>query len=96
MITFDRNKKVHEQITEEIWCKGKMFTRSYPSTTRIEKACVVGWIDQVYGHDGRDAYERKLQKEVRKNGRFYWVPDWNDSPETKFEDVMRVLKKLDI
>ena len=93
MLHIDKNRKVHEQITEETWCKGG---------TTYDKQCMVLWIVSVYGNDAiRFAHYERIKTELgylvdNECYRLKDIYNWNDAPERTFDDILALLRKLDI
>jgi len=83
--------KVHELITKKTWKRGK-----------AEKgACCVGqWIENVYQSNAdRIIAIVKIAGRVHPKVEGYYmgaVIGWNDAPERTFEEVLAILKELDI
>src|SRR5574337_1253637 len=78
------------------WCKGYFAKdkRGIKISERDEKAvrfCLVGAIHKCYEDDkSRKIFERIL-KTLRKEGKFTFSSDFNDSPKTRFADVRRLI-----
>ena len=104
MITLDRSKKLHTQITEDTWCKCGMYIKN--ANQEIEGACLMGYLELYYGtgvwvntspknpDDRVRAYLfDKFPDEWCKGGRS--IAYMNDCV-LKFSDLTEMLKELDI
>lgn len=80
-------KKIWQLITKKRWCRNT-FSDGHGAH------CAVGWIDKVYVGDKNILAKRKLEFMIKD----YWISitNWNDNPETKFEDVYKAFKKANI
>ncbi len=90
------NIKIHEQITEETWCKGYYaYTKDnnavHPLNENAVKWCLAGWMYKIYGDTLFDHIKQKIQSII--NG---YEITWNDKPERTFEEVKELLIKADI
>jgi hypothetical protein len=92
--------KAYELLSDESkWAKKSYAYEATggPCDPRSETACswcVMGAIERCY-FDGEvtGMYLDMITKVKRKVGR---IPEWNDAKETTYEEVIAVLKELDI
>jgi hypothetical protein len=99
--------KVHEQITEQTWCR-MYFARTQTDdptpifSERAAKWCLVGWLHKVYvsGWEVSIAVER-LNSVLSSvlHGHTSGTGDlarWNNSPHTTFQQVHELLKRANV
>ena len=92
-LVVDMSKKIHEQITPETWCsKGGGCLDS-------GALCIWLWCSERY----RGSWQATLEKLAERLGHTgkdmlhtLHIYSWNDAPERTFDDVLSVLKELDL
>lgn len=65
-----------------------------PYSEKAVSYCIIGGIKKCYP-DNKMAIERSMKDELEKVGYIY-LTDWNDNPKTTFEDLRRIITKLNI
>lgn len=93
MLIFDPSKKIHEQITEETWCKGEWArTADGDSIGPLDplacKWCMYGWIRRAYSRIG--PARNSLADVVGTPA----IGDWND--DHTFAEVLAAFKAADL
>lgn len=88
--------KIWEQITPLNWCKGAIAKGPNGSAVNDIKDgcsfCAIGWIEKVY--PGENEYrDARLALRQAVSGP---VSEWNDNPNTKFEEVKEAFKRADL
>lgn len=95
MLTFDPSKKIHEQITEETWCKGTAYRDRHGTPTGTStacQACAEAWGQEIYGRVARNGARGQFR---RVNG-IIKIVSWNDAPERTFSEVLAAFKAADL
>ena len=81
--------KIHEQITKETWVKGRGH--------RGDARCLHMWCCVVYGYEYVDALSSLHRALDSLPGHAnQGVVEFNDAPETTFEDILRLCKLADV
>lgn len=92
MLVIDFNKKIHEQITEETWCKG---TTKWDEHILLAN-CTILWVSDRYFDSPSfrtEQYERMHATLKIWPG---FIGSWNDASERTFADVYNLFKELDL
>lgn len=99
MLTFDPSKKIHEQITEETWCKGADARDGdgisvYIGSPDACAFCAYAWLMNVYGtrYDQVWKHRNHLLNTVGTAA----LSSWNDTPERTFAEVLAAFKAADL
>ncbi len=91
-LKFDPSKKIHEQITEETWCKGTFAVDANGVEVGLResgacRACALGWI--ILSNCTANSSD-KLREVIGT----YCVGDWNDA--STFAEVQAAFKAADL
>lgn len=98
--------KVHEQITEQTWCKGYIAKDVDGDKCCVNSAyavcwCFIGWLYKVYGSVFTDEMESRKKVDDAIEVLYpqyagYCISDFNDHPDVTFEMVKAVSVKADV
>ena len=99
-MTIDMSRKVHEQITPETWCHDMVTGTGVPITSMTNAMCIDIWLWCRYGWGvyidaGDGGHIKRVFEHLGVNVRS-GIFRWNDAPERTFDDVLQVLKELDL
>ena len=87
-LVVDMSKKIHEQITPETWNHtGDVGGVEYSK-------CIWLWCTERYAFSWGATLTKVLDYFQTKN--LMEIYRWNDAPERTFDDVLTVLKELDL
>lgn len=83
--------KIWQRITPNNWCKESECTRN-------GRRCAIGWIEKVYGYDGkqREIATGKLEFYLSKKLNRSSIIGWNEDKETTCKDVKAAFKAINI
>lgn len=82
--------KIHEQITEQNWCRFSLSDKS-------GRLCLYGWINRVYTVKEECEYVKsRLRAYLGSLGHHFGIMMWNDSKATTFQDVKELCVELDV
>ena len=93
--------KISETITKETWTKGA-FARDKNGNAvgildqRAVAWCLIGWIEKVYFNSWPSKVRREVAAQIKVTTVFRTTADFNDHPETTFEDVLDLCKRANV
>ena len=99
-MTIDIFRKVHEQITPETWYHNGVTGTPVPVIDMTKAKCIDIWLWDRYGWgvyigDNYNGHIKRVFECLGVKCRSE-IFRWNDAPERTFEDVLKVLKDLDL